>query len=181
MIISISGQPGAGKTTLCAALADALGARVVSYDAFETFTRQDPATISDWLKRGAPYAEIGTPGLARRLAELSAEGTVLFDTPLGRAHPQTGSGIGLAVWIDCPPDLALSRKLSQITRDIPPQQASAYLAWQSTYLDQYASVLRPTYAVQTTRVKPLCDLILNAQDPVRDLVGGMLNRLRTTP
>ena len=67
-VIAVSGPPGAGKSTLCRALAARIGTKApIEYDSYETMTRQPPGVVEAWLARGAPYGEIETPGLADAL------------------------------------------------------------------------------------------------------------------
>ena len=165
-ILAVCGAPGAGKSLLAQGLAKRLGAELIAYDAFETFTRQGPEAALDWIARDAPYGEIHTPGLAEALRLAAAAGPVIFDTPLGRAHPETGALIDRAVWIDCPADLALARKVAQLAQGVPPSRAGDFLGWLEGYLAQYERIVRPACELQLTRVRPLCDVIVDATEPV---------------
>lgn len=160
-VIAVSGRPGSGKTTLARSLARQLGACCVEWDRYETFTRRPVAEIMDWLRRGAPYGEIAVPGLADSLRSAARDGPVVFDTPLGRAHPETGPLIGFAVWIECPADLALQRKLAQLSGSVPTGRESAFLEWMRGYLDAYGQLVRPACELQAVRVPGTADLILD--------------------
>jgi len=176
-VISISGPPGAGKSLLAEGLAERLGAALVSYDAFETFTRLGPDVIVDWLARDAPYGEISTPGLAAAIQDAAARGDVVLDTPLGRAHPDTGQLIDRAFWIDCPADLALSRKIAQLAQKVPAQRAADFLVWLRGYLAQYELIVRPACAIQGARVRPTCDTIIDARQPVDKILSEVTMQL----
>ena len=169
-VIAICGAPGAGKSRLSKDLAVRLGAVLVSYDAYETFTRQGPDAARDWIARDAPYDEIHTPGLSEALRIATVSGTVVFDTPLGRAHPETGPLIDIAVWIDCPPDLALARKVAQLAQGVLPRQAEGFLGWLQGYLAQYERIVRPACAMQLARVRPLCEITVDARDAVEKIL-----------
>lgn len=174
-IIAICGAPGAGKSRLATGLAARLGCEVICHDDYETFTRNGPEAVLDWIARGAPYSEIETPGLSEALLAAAARGRVVFDTPLGRAHPQTGKLIDKAVWINCPADLALARKIGQLAGNVPAARASDFLDWLKGYLAQYEQIVSPACVVQLTKVRQLCETSVDA----RHLVDEILDDLST--
>lgn len=163
-VISVSGPPGSGKTTLCTAVARSLGIAVIEYDRHERMTSLPPEQIRDWLDRGAPYEEIAAPGLAPALAAAAAKGPVLFDTPLGRAHPHSGGAIDAAVWLDCPPDIALARKVKQFASEANPAEAADFIEWLRQYLAVYPQIIRPACAIQAERIRPGADLLIDVSD-----------------
>lgn len=169
-VIAISGPPGAGKTTLTRGVSLELGLPVIEYDRFETITQRDPHETQDWLRRGAPYDEIETPGLAAAIKEASIQGPVLFDTPLGRAHPETGGLISISFWINCPADLALARKVAQLASDVPRGEAGAFVQWLDGYLASYEQIVRPACLLQVERVGGLADMTLDATDSIETLI-----------
>lgn len=180
-VIAISGPPGSGKTALAGALAERLGIACVEYDRFETFTRTSPAEMVKWLARGAPYDEIAAPGLATALRQAAAQGPVVFDTPLGRAHPETGPLIGFAVWIDCPLDLALKRKLAQLVAAVPGERSGEFLRWLEGYLEAYETLVRPACIVQAARLAATADMTVDGTDSLTksaDLLERALDDLR---
>jgi thymidylate kinase len=180
-VIAISGPPGSGKTALAHTLAGRVGAACVEYDLFETFTRTSPAGLIDWLARGAPYDEIMAPGLASRLRQAAARGPVVFDTPLGRAHPETGPLIDFAVWIDCPPDLALKRKLAQLAAAVPDERAAEFLRWLDGYLEAYETLVRPACIIQADRLAGTADVTVDGTDSLlrsADVLQDALYHLR---
>ncbi|MEH6519608.1 AAA family ATPase [Sulfitobacter sp.] len=176
-IIAICGAPGAGKSRLAKGLSVRMGCELISYDTYETFTRSGPETVQEWISRGSPYSEIETPGLSDALRVAAAHGPVVFDTPLGRAHPQTGKLIDKAVWIDCPADLALSRKVAQLADTVPTARAGAFVDWLKGYLAQYELIVRPACALQLARVKPLCEVCVDAHHQVDYILDGLVDQL----
>ena len=181
VVVAISGPPGAGKSTLAQALCARLGARHIEYDRFETMTRRPPGETQEWIRRGAPYREIACPGLAEELEAARLNGPVVFDTPLGRAHPQTGGCIDFAVWIHCPADLALARKLGQLSAQVPPEHAGDFLGWLRGYLVGYEQIVRPSILIQVDRVAPAADLIVDATVDVAELVETIAAALEARP
>lgn len=179
-VIAVSGPPGAGKSTLCRALVKRIGTGApIEYDAFETMTRRSPAAIEDWLARGAPYDEIETPGLADALRTAVGSGAVVFETPLGRAHPETGPLIDISIWLDCPDDIALARKIAQFAASIDGSDARAlaqFREWLLGYLRAYDTVVRPACAIQRERVGPLADLRLDALDSEKSHLLAIFER-----
>ncbi len=199
LVVAVAGPPGSGKTTLCRALADRLGAPVLSYDAYEEITGWPPERVSAWLARGAPLDAIPVPGLADDLARLrngapvrDREGggmlrlsggaagrpVVVFDTLLGRAHAETGPLIDHLIWLDLPLDMALARKLRSFTAEAgrDPSAAAGLLKALDAYLGRYDALLHPTYALQRDRVRPGADCILGP-GPLADHLAEALDTL----
>ncbi|CTQ56371.1 hypothetical protein LP7551_04931 [Roseibium album] len=177
-VIAISGPPGSGKSTLCRALVDRIGSGPpVSYDDFETMTRQPPEVVDAWMARGAPYSEIETPGLTEALDAAATRGVVVFETQLGRAYPHTSHLIDFSVWLTCPEDVALARKVRQFVseaRGLPSNRLVQFHGWLAGYLEAYEKIVRPACAQQRDRVRPLADLSLDAETPISGLVETVL-------
>lgn len=197
-LVAVAGPPGSGKTSLAEALSRQLGgAPILSYDAYERITAWPPDRVADWLRRGAPLAEVPLPGLATDLAALKRGESVpdrarggslrlprgeprvaLFDTLLGRAHAGTGCHIDYLIWLDVPFDVALARKLRSFTAEAlrDPRAGPPLLTSLDAYLGRYEDLLRPTYAIQRQRVRPGADLVLPAA-PLADLLAAALPAL----
>ena len=124
-IIGISGNMGAGKTTLAKALAIDLQATVFGWDEFDEISH-GPDDYVDWYKRGENYIEWNYQHLADVLKSLKSKQSILhpalncilhptkyiiFDAPLGRLHPQTGQYIDICIHIEVPLDVSLCRHL----------------------------------------------------------------------
>jgi len=124
-IIGISGNMGAGKTTLAEALALGLQATMIGWDEFDDIS-SGPDDLVDWYKRGQNHNEWNYQALADVLESLKSDQSILhptrkcvlhpkkyivFDAPLGRLHPQTGQYIDVCIHIEVPLDVSLSRHL----------------------------------------------------------------------
>ena len=158
-VIALSGPPGAGKSTFGGKIAQWLQAERLDYDNYERITSRPAAEIADWLSRGAPIAEIPVPGLAEAVLSARARGPVVLETPLGRAHPALTGLIDVAIWLDTPLDLALSRKMQRMLAhlDAPNQAPGAATGWIRAHLSDYEGIIRPSLLVQAERVRPGCD------------------------
>lgn len=168
-IITISGYPGGGKTTLANALRDRLGVPALHYDDYETMTGMAPAAVRDWIGRGSDYDEIELGGLIRDMRRLAVAEPrpkcVVLDTLLGRAHRATGELIHTSIWIDTPPDIALARRIREAAgrARAAPGEAEAFTGWLESYLAHYADFTADTYVVQQQRVRPMADIVLDGR------------------
>lgn len=156
-VVGIAGVPGAGKTTLAAALAAALpGAASVHMDGYDNMTRLPIDELRRWLRAGADIDAFDFPPLQADLQRLKqGSGTVLFETQFGRAHRATGRHIDFLIWIETPLDLALARALGAVlARGARPE-------WLRGYLEHYADPVRELLEMQRTRVAAGADLVLD--------------------
>jgi len=174
-VLAICGRPGAGKTTLAIAAAEALGRQLICHDDFETMTERPPEQIADWLARGAPVEEMPVPGL--RDALLSASRPVVLDTPVGVLHPACADQIGVSVWLDCSPDRALARKLLQYIAEQDPGAGPGFGDWMTGFLAHHLEFVAPLLEIQEAQLRPRCDLILNADQPQQAVLDALLAHL----
>lgn len=180
-IVGIASGVGGGKSTLARALAQEIGERdIVQFDHFERLTEQPVEVTRDWLAAGADPLRLAIPGLSAALAELAAgrpaadpraaaplqaQRYVVFETPFGRWHPESGRHIDFLVWIDTPLDIALARKLRQIVAGSGGDGAGL-AAWLPDYLSNYLEVVERLLRLQRERVRPGADLVVDGrQDP----------------
>lgn len=124
-VIGISGNMGAGKTTLAHALQQSLKSTLLCWDDFDDISTS-PSDYVEWYHRSQNYNEWNYQALANILKLLKAKQPVshpvfkqllnpteyiVFDAPLGRLHHQTGQYIDILLHINVPLDVSLCRHL----------------------------------------------------------------------
>lgn len=167
-VVGVAGVPGAGKTTLVAALARSLpGAAALHMDSYENMTRLPIDAVARWFRDGADIDAFALADLEAELARRrqAAGGPVLFETQFGRAHRATGRHIDFLIWLDAPLDVALARSLRAVlARGARPD-------WLQGYLDNYLGTVRELLEMQAARVAGAADLVLDARKPVAGLAA----------
>lgn len=177
-VIAVAAPIGGGKSALTAALAQALGeSETLRFDDYEQATRKPVDELAQWLADGADFDRLQAPGLAEALTTLlggpqapggsAVKRHLVFEMPLGRAWSATAAQIDHLVWIDCPLDVSLARRIREISSDLLHRDAldaRRGLAWLDNYLRHYIEVVHHVLELQRERVKPYADLIVDALD-----------------
>jgi uridine kinase len=165
------------------ALAETLGdATTLHFDDYEHASARAPENLRHWLEHGADFNALAAPALTHDLGRLKRGEPVLppharvpvqprsflvLEMPLGREDASTASLIDALLWIDLPHDVALARKLRQLTRHaIADADSDCYVRWLDAYLDHYLSTVRDVLIVQAARVPAKADLRLDGLMPV---------------
>lgn len=175
-VLAIASSVGGGKSTLARELARTLGeAHILDFDHFEPFTARPLAETSAWMRDGADPARLQVPELEDALralkggrpardpatgAALQARRHVVFEAPFGRWHPDSGRHIDLLVWIDTPLDIALARKLRQLSSAFQGPD-EAFRSWLREYLAAYLEGVEALLRLQHEKVRPGADLVLD--------------------
>lgn len=199
-VIAIAGPPGSGKSTLADALAQRLGdAVVLAMDHYQRMTRMPIGEVECWRARGADLAELPVGPLAEHLtalkegcsvqdpatrATLEPRNYIVFDTHFGRAHQPTGALIDMLVWLDTPLDVALARNLRGFLRPLlgpgPAAQTQDRLQWIHGYLDNYEMVVSGLVHMQSARIRPGADLVIESPCTTPEAVERICAMLPTT-
>lgn len=184
-IIGISGNMGAGKTTLTIALAKYLQCPYIIWDDFDDFSK-GPEDYIDWYKRGANYNEWNYPKLAEVLKALKQGQSILhpvrnlvinpkqyiiFDAPLGKFHLQSGEFIDTWIHINVPLDVSLCRWLLRDYRNTDKSKKELL-----SELELYLNVSR--FLFDDSEYKDKADLVINGMESTKkqvDLIIKYLN------
>lgn len=164
-VIAISGVPGAGKSRASGVLAQHLGAAYLPFDDFEVLTELAPATVLEWLAAGAPVAAMYDPALDALLDDLSRQGPVVFETPMGRMAPAHAPLITCAIWLEVDRDVALCRKLDVALAEENWSSAAEMAEWMGGYLNAYQSLVRPCLDLQAAGARALADHLIDGMQP----------------
>lgn len=204
LVIAVAAPIGGGKSALVNALAQALGNAVtLRFDDYEMATGQSVEQLALWLAEGADFDRLQAPGLAEDLialregrgigsrstgrqgpavtaAGMREVGTVVFEMPLGRAWSQTAPLIDVLVWVDAPLDIALARRLREVTAGIlhrEPADLRPGLVWMHDYLGHYTGTLHAVLSAQRQAVRPQADLAVGGQGDVAAMTAQVLQFL----
>lgn len=125
LVVAISGNMGAGKTTLSRGLAQHYNATYLGWDDFDGISTW-PEDYIQWFENGRDYTAWDYPNLVSVLQTLKSEQPIqhpvlnnalnptpliIFDAPLGRSHTQTAAYIDFSFHISVPLDISLARWL----------------------------------------------------------------------
>jgi hypothetical protein len=164
-VIAISGVPGAGKSRASGVLAQHLGAVHLEFDDFEVLTQLDPVMVLEWLAEGAPVAAMYDPALDAILEDLSRQGPVVFETPMGRMVPAHAPLITSAIWLEVDRDVALCRKLGVALAEEHWPSADEMADWIGAFLNSYHVLVRPCLELQAAGVRAQADHVVDGMQP----------------
>ena len=202
-VIAICGTMGSGKTTavenIAAALPDCLS---LHEDDFNRTTERSLDEIDAWWNRGANVGEFDLSALIGQLAALcpdrsttTHQGTdvprspstkgrgsrpvILLETHFGRLHPELALWIDYQCWIDVPADVALARKVAQLSQQRSAANTNAVdgLRWIEKFCRGYLTTTRKLFDMQRQRVRDQSELTIDGRATPLDVCSEFLQRL----
>lgn len=108
---------------------------------------------------------------------------VLLETHFGRLHSGLRPWIDFQVWINTPADIAVARKVlqlsQQMTQQNPPVLNSDGLRWIEKFCSGYLTTTRKLFNLQRQQVGALSDLTIDGEGSPWDVCGQFLENLPT--
>ena len=204
IVIAICGTMGSGKTTAVENIAAALPDCVSLHeDDFNKTTERSLEDIEQWWHRGANVGEFDLSALIKQLANLCPDsiacnegaamyrGTdvprspkgqiVLLETHFGRLHPELKPWIDFQCWIDVPADIAVARKIAQLSNQMQTSQsdigAGDGLRWIENFCNGYLTTTRKLFEMQRQQVRDLSEMSIDGQATPLNVCSEFLQRL----
>lgn len=189
-IIAICGVPGSGKSSVAQRLGRQISATHVDMDHFQTFTEQNVHALAAQADHEQFYNQFQMPELADTLVKLktgetdslnsvtnkSGQKPIIFESHFGRAHDETGQYIDFMIWLDCPLDLALARKLHLFFNEFLQDDSSHHrqqIEWVNGYLQHYQDDVKALLDIQQQRVARDADIRIDSRQPLDQLVNTL--------
>jgi uridine kinase len=169
-IISVSGFPGSGKSTLCRKISERLDVCYLDYDDFGTLTHASSDVLNDWLEAGMPYKALFSDKFTKRVVEASRASPVIIETPLGPEHGEDGIKVSLSVWLEAELDIALLRALTKVIDD-DWNSVQQLQSWLSNYYTAYQTFVRNSLLRQKRTIGARCDITVEANRPIEEVVS----------
>lgn len=188
-VIAVSGDSGAGKTTLVHQLVSLFGNAVSLLLDDYTEDAIYPPTL-DWLKNGANPDEFITPQFVANLkslrdgrsiihpeskAEILPAEYIILEEPFGRSRTVIKDLIDYHVLVQIPPEIALARKvmrnISKLEEDEHGEKLNEFLEW-------YLRVGRDFFAAVREQAAKDVDLVVNGELPSEVLAQKIFETTR---
>ena len=113
----------------------------------------------------------------------SAQRIVLLETHFGRLHSALSPWIDFQVWINTPADIAVARKVlqlsQQMTQQNPPVPNSDGLRWIEKFCSGYLTTTRKLFNLQRQQVAAVSDVTIDGEGSPWDVCGRFLENLPT--
>ncbi len=172
-VITVAAVSGGGKTTIAKGLARRLGAYLLSFDDYDF---EGPDDFVAWIDHGADYRDWDLSPLVVDLQQAltGPYRYVILDYPFAYAQYQVSPYIDVAIYVDTPLDVALSRRL---LRDFSGCVGDAILRDVKHYVERG----RRGYLEQLKTVRPLSDIVTDGTEStevvITDIVSQLASRL----
>lgn len=169
-VIAVGAVSGGGKTTIAKGLAERMAAsRVLLFDDYDF---EGPDNLPAWVDQGADYQAWDLTPLVADLKRALSEPWqhILLDYPFAYSQDQVRPYIDVAIFVDTPLDVALSRRL---LRDFRGSSGEAILR----DVQHYVESGRPAYLEQLTTVRHRSDIVVDGIVPPAAIVTDILVQL----
>jgi len=175
-LITVSGFPGSGKTSLVSSIAKEKGWVQIHYDDFDGMTSRSPEEVLDWIAVGMPLEELFIMDFRSQVLKALEIESVIVETPLGRLHETEGLPVDLSIWLECEYDVALARAFLKEISSPDWLNIEQLQDWAKGYLVSYPGFVAQTLRNQASVVKPLADVVLDTsfQPPSKILSSALL-------
>ena len=170
-VIAVAAVSGGEKTTIANGLAQRLpGSRMLS---FGDYNFEGPTDILAWVDQGADYHAWDLTPLVEDLQRALAEPCqyIILDYPFAYAQDQVSPYIDVAVFVDIPWGMAVSRRL---LRDFRGSSGDAILH----DVEHYVKYGRRSYLEQLTSVRPGSDIATDGAARPEAIIPDLLGQLR---
>lgn len=187
-VIALTGMMGSGKSTLAGHVAAAVPDVVVyAEDDYSGATERSLADIEAWWDRGADIAEFDLSDLVHAIQQSltsSRPPHVLLETQFGRLHPALAPLITHQIWIDVPADIALARKVRQLSarmrHDAEHNDPRSGLLWIEQFCQGYLATTRKLFESQRIRLRDVADRVIDGTQNDLDMLREFLKALPPT-
>ncbi len=153
----------------------------LNYDDFPNRSSGNYRGLRDWFEKCRDPNDFQTPQLEARFEaigkSLPAPPAVLFETPFGRTHRQTGRFIDFLVWIDVPLEVALARQLLNILRqrkNPTMQEYEGFIQGLEGFLKTYLEITIAMYKSQAAEVGGNADLVIDGTKTAPELAERIM-------
>lgn len=177
MIISLSGPPGSGKSSIGKMLSKRLSFEFVSYDDFPGGTGITGQELQAWIENDMPLMHLQSKEFLEAVLAKSRNSSLIIETPIGPLHRGEGIKIDIAIWISCELDIVLARALKKIVDEGVWESHVQLQSWVSEYLGAYQFFVAHAIRKQDREIRPECDLIVDGNLNPDELCGQIISQI----
>lgn len=173
IVIAISAISGGGKTTIVNELSNLLeNSKIISFDDYDL---EGPEDFVEWAKRGGDYNEWDISPIVDDINKIcdsnyNSIDWIIMDYPFSYIHKGTKDILDFSIYIDTPLDIAMARRS---IRDELDEDVNVFDMFRA-----YLNGGREAYIIQTEKVKPSCDFVIDGAQILGAIVDEIVNVVR---